>query len=40
MGIGVYCWSNGDKYDGEFLMGQMSGKGKMEYANGDVYVGA
>jgi len=39
-GKGVYNYSNGDVYDGQFAEGKKNGNGTMKYACGDVYKGA
>ncbi len=38
-GYGVYNWTNGDCYKGEWFEGRMHGEGCFEWANGDEYVG-
>jgi len=38
-GQGVYNYSNGDRYDGEFKGGQRDGQGTMKYSNKDRYQG-
>lgn len=38
-GYGVYTWSNGDQYEGEFWEGRMNGQGMKKMRNGDVYDG-
>ena len=37
--IGIMKYSNGDKYDGNWINDAKNGQGKMEYANGDIYNG-
>jgi len=37
--IGIYIWANGDKYQGEWCMGQMHGKGIKTMKSGDTYDG-
>ena len=36
-GKGVYRFSNGDVYTGNFTGGKKNGIGKYNYANGDIY---
>ena len=38
-GRGVYVFSNGNKYEGEWKNGQMNGKGETLFHNGDRYSG-
>ena len=38
-GKGVYSFSAGSSYDGEWKNGNQNGKGKYTYKNGDVYDG-
>ena len=38
-GYGVYKWSDGDKYDGEWKEGKFNGKGKYFYSNGSTFTG-
>ncbi len=38
-GKGVYHFSNGDIYNGNFTGGKKNGIGKYNYANGDIYEG-
>ena len=38
-GQGRMTWSNGDKYDGEFLGGLFHGKGKLVYGDSGAYTG-
>jgi hypothetical protein len=38
-GVGIYTWSNGDTYEGEYRYGMRSGHGRMVFANGHVYEG-
>ncbi|MHC1689596.1 MAG: hypothetical protein AB9833_02080 [Bacteroidales bacterium] len=35
-GQGQFVWKNGDKYEGTFTNGQITGKGTFYYANGDM----
>lgn len=35
-GQGYFVWKNGDKYEGAFTNGQITGKGIFYYANGDM----
>ena len=35
----MYWYKNGNYYEGEFLNGKRHGQGKMEFYNGDKYVG-
>ena len=39
-GFGVMRYSNGDIYQGEFLKGDIQGKGKKIFANGRSYDGS
>lgn len=38
-GFGIYKWANGASYEGNWLNGQMSGKGKYFSSNGNTYEG-
>jgi hypothetical protein len=38
-GIGVFIWSNGDRYEGEYSMGTRSGQGSFIWADGKRYDG-
>ncbi|MFK5981612.1 MAG: hypothetical protein QM499_01770, partial [Flavobacteriaceae bacterium] len=38
-GFGVYKWSDGDKYEGEWKSGKFEGKGKYYYSNGSTFDG-
>ncbi len=38
-GFGVFQYSNGHKYEGNWINGMRSGKGKMDYGNGGYYDG-
>jgi len=38
-GTGTFTYSDGSKYQGEFLEGQPEGKGTVYYSNGDKYTG-
>ena len=38
-GIGTANYTNGDKYEGDFLKGRRHGQGVLTYANGDKYEG-
>ena len=38
-GNGTFLYPNGDKYQGQWKVGQMQGMGKYEYSNGDRYEG-
>jgi len=38
-GKGVLTWSNGNRYEGELLVGTINGKGTFYWANGDWYQG-
>ena len=38
-GKGVYCYENGDIFDGGWIHGRRSGVGSYKFANGDLYVG-
>lgn len=39
MGCGVFTWSNGDKYEGEWSLSLKHGKGVDYFINGDNYKG-
>ena len=39
IGKGVYTYSNGDKYEGDWFNGYKPGKGVYTYSNGDKYEG-
>ena len=39
-GNGSYLFENGDRYNGQWKKGEMSGYGVYEFASGDVYKGA
>lgn len=39
IGVGVYKWADGRKYEGEWLNGKMHGKGKFTWADGKSYEG-
>jgi len=36
-GFGLFSWSNGDRYEGEYNMGVRSGKGTFTWFNGNQY---
>jgi hypothetical protein len=36
-GRGIFVYSNGDKYEGEFANGEKHGKGAYFYSTGDMY---
>lgn len=38
-GNGTYIWVDGSKYEGEFYLGKICGKGKHTKPNGDTYLG-
>lgn len=38
-GYGVYTYSNGDKYEGNWLNNMKEGKGYFFYNNGELYMG-
>ena len=38
-GKGSATYTNGDKYDGDFVKGRRHGAGTMTYSNGDTYEG-
>ena len=38
-GIGVFTYTNGDKYDGEWKNNMMHGQGVFEHNKGDIYNG-
>lgn len=38
-GKGLMIWPDESRYDGDFKMGKIEGKGKKEFANGNRYVG-
>ena len=38
-GKGVMIWPDESRYDGDFKLGKIEGKGKKEFANGNRYVG-
>lgn len=38
-GMGVYFYDDGAKYEGEWVSGKRSGRGKMVYVSGEVYQG-
>jgi antitoxin component YwqK of YwqJK toxin-antitoxin module len=38
-GFGVYKWSDGDKYEGDWKNGKFEGKGKYYYSNGSTFEG-
>lgn len=38
-GIGVQVWPDGAKYEGMWVKGKASGKGKMTHNDGDTYYG-
>ena len=38
-GHGTFVWENGDKYSGQWKMGQFHGKGQLFYIDGDEYEG-
>lgn len=38
-GYGQMTYSNGDKYEGDFMNGMKHGKGSIVYYNGDQYHG-
>jgi len=38
-GRGVYQWSNGDKYNGEWHSGKQHGQGVCSYGSGNIYDG-
>ena len=38
-GKGVYKWSNGRKYEGEFLKDKFEGKGTYLFEDGTIYTG-
>jgi hypothetical protein len=38
-GKGVFHWSNGDKYEGNFVDGKPNGRGIADFTNGDKYEG-
>ena len=37
--MGIYRWSSGQYYEGEFFIDMRDGFGKMVWVNGDVYEG-
>lgn len=37
---GVYTFTNGDKYKGQWANGKPEGQGELVYANGDKYTGS
>jgi len=38
-GYGVFSWSNGNKYEGEFVNDKKNGKGKFTWPDGRIYDG-
>lgn len=38
-GKGVMNWPNGERFEGDFKMGKISGKGTKYYNNGNKYTG-
>lgn len=36
---GVYTWPGGEKYEGEWVEGQMDGEGTKHYTGGERYIG-
>ena len=39
-GRGIYTYSNGDVYIGEFRFGKIQGEGQFNFTNGDKYIGS
>ena len=39
-GRGIYTYSNGDVYIGEFRFGKIQGEGQFSFTNGDKYIGS
>lgn len=39
LSVGIMCYPNGDKYDGEWKEDMKEGKGRVKYANGDSFDG-
>ena len=37
--MGSFYWKNGDRYEGQMKNGEMHGKGKLFYNNGNVLEG-
>ena len=37
--LGIYFYSNGNRYEGDFSKGKFNGLGKFYYKNGEVYEG-
>jgi len=38
-GYGSFSWSNGNKYEGEFVNDKKNGKGKFTWPDGRIYDG-
>jgi len=38
-GVGIYTYSNGDKYEGQWKNNMKEGKGYFYYNNGELYMG-
>jgi hypothetical protein len=38
-GTGLFIWSNGDRYEGEYVMGARTGLGTFQWADGKIYEG-
>ena len=39
-GTGIFTWSNGDVYEGDFVDGMRTGEGTFRWADGKTYVGS
>jgi len=38
-GLGIYCFANGDSYEGGVVNGEKDGYGIYKYGNGNIYRG-